>query len=75
VAARRADQRSVIRRFARPDGGLRLRLNPPYALTPEGTKIFGGALVQVNSDGTNSVLECATLKLVNAGTCFKPLAD
>jgi hypothetical protein len=32
-------------------------------------------LVQVNSDGTSSVLECATLKLVNAGTCFKPLAD
>jgi len=28
--ARRADQRSVIRRYARRNGGLRLRLNPPY---------------------------------------------
>jgi hypothetical protein len=32
-------------------------------------------LVQVNSDGTSSVLECAALKPLNAGTCFKALAD
>jgi len=30
--ARGADQRSVIRRYARRNGGLRLRLNPPYEL-------------------------------------------
>ena len=33
AVARRADQRSVIRRYARRNGGLRLRLNPPYALS------------------------------------------
>jgi hypothetical protein len=27
--------------------------------------------VQVNPDGTSSVLDCATLKAMNAGTCFK----
>ena len=32
-------------------------------------------LVQVNSDGTSSVLECAVLKRLNAGTCFKALSD
>jgi hypothetical protein len=32
-------------------------------------------LVQVNADGTSSVLECAVLKRLNAGTCFKALPD
>jgi hypothetical protein len=32
-------------------------------------------MVQVNPDGTSSVLECALLKRLNAGTCFKALAD
>lgn len=32
-------------------------------------------MVRVNSDGTSSVLECAVLKRLNAGTCFKSLAE
>jgi len=39
VTARRTDQRSVIRRYARRNGGLRLRLNPPYALSPNDPEI------------------------------------
>jgi hypothetical protein len=31
-------------------------------------------VVQVNPDGTSSVLECAVLKRMNAGTCFRTLA-
>ena len=27
------------------------------------------------ADGTSSVLECAVVKRLNAGTCFKALAD
>lgn len=32
-------------------------------------------MVQVNPDGTSSVLECAVLKRMNAGSCFKALSD
>jgi hypothetical protein len=32
-------------------------------------------MVQVNPDGTSSVLECSVLKRLNAGTCFKAFAD
>jgi hypothetical protein len=32
-------------------------------------------MVQVNPDGTSSVLECAVLKRLNAGTCFQTFAD
>ena len=31
--------------------------------------------VQVNPDGTSLVLECAVLKALNAGTCFKKLSN
>jgi hypothetical protein len=71
----------VIRRYTHRNGGLRLRLNPPYALTfhyppyavgpyaedgyvafapwetlqpyltPEGTKIFGGARPKGDDNG------------------------
>jgi hypothetical protein len=32
-------------------------------------------MVQVNPNGTSSVLECGVLKRLNTGTCFKTLAD
>ena len=36
----------------------------------------GGAfVVEANPDGTTSVLECAVLKRVGGGECFKKLAD